>query len=305
MANKHPSVVRAGIEQAALGALLVGAAATAFAPILVRWSELPPTATAFHRMALAIPMMWAWTALSGSPLVQRAHAGSRRDYFMLAIAGVLFALDLICLHWSIMLTSVANAILFLNFQPVFVVLGAWAIFGERFTGVFLAGLATAVAGAGILMSQSASLGPERLLGDGLGILSGVFYAAYILTVARLRSRYDSSAVMTWTCIAAAPILLGATMLMGEPAIPAYPGGWVLLAALAFIGQIVGNGLIVYALAHLPASFSAVSLLSQPVMASLFAWALLAEPLGLPQSVGIAVVLVGIGLSWKGRIPAAE
>lgn len=305
MANEHPSAVGTGIERIALGALLVGAVATAFAPILVRWSELPPTATAFHRMALAIPMMWAWTALSGSPLVQRAHAGSRGDYFMLAVAGVFFALDLVCLHSSIMLTSVANAILFLNFQPVFVVLGAWALFGERCTRLFLFGLTTAVVGAGILMSQSASFGPERLLGDGLGILSGVFYAAYILTVARLRSRYDSSAVMMWTCIAASPILLGATMAMGEPIIPAHLGGWALLAVLAFVGQIVGSGLIVYALAHLPASFSAVSLLSQPVMASLFAWVLLAEPLGLPQSVGIAVVLAGIGLSWKGRALTAR
>jgi drug/metabolite transporter (DMT)-like permease len=72
-----------------------------------------------------------------------------------------------------------------------------------------------------------------------------------------------------------------------------------LAALALISHAAGQGLIAYALAHLPAAFSSVSLLFQPVMAALFAWAVLAEPLAPLQIAGGMVVLLGIYLARRG------
>jgi drug/metabolite transporter (DMT)-like permease len=72
-----------------------------------------------------------------------------------------------------------------------------------------------------------------------------------------------------------------------------------LIALALISHAAGQGLIAYALAHLPAAFSSVSLLFQPVMAALFAWAILAEPLVPLQIAGGIVVLLGIYLARRG------
>ena len=61
----------------------------------------------------------------------------------------------------------------------------------------------------------------------------------------------------------------------------------------------GQGLIAYALAHLPAAFSSVGLLLQPVVAALFAWLLLAEPLAALQVAGGLIVLAGIYLARRG------
>jgi drug/metabolite transporter (DMT)-like permease len=71
-----------------------------------------------------------------------------------------------------------------------------------------------------------------------------------------------------------------------------------LAALALVTQVVGQGLIAYALAHLPTSLSSVSLLIQPVLAAHFAWALLGEPIGLSQLTGGAIVLAGIAIAKR-------
>ena len=49
-------------ERIAILALFVGAVTIAFAPILVRLSELGPSATGFHRFLLAIPLYWAIAA---------------------------------------------------------------------------------------------------------------------------------------------------------------------------------------------------------------------------------------------------
>ena len=76
-------------------------------------------------------------------------------------------------------------------------------------------------------------------------------------------------------------------------------GWLILVGLAWISHARGQGLIAYALAHLPAAFSSVSLLFQPVMAAFFAWLLLAEPLAPLQIAGGVVVLAGIYLARRG------
>ena len=58
-------------------------------------------------------------------------------------------------------------------------------------------------------------------------------------------------------------------------------------------------MITYALADLPAAFSSVGLLLQPVAAALLAWAILGEALGWWQALGGAVVLIGIVLARRG------
>jgi drug/metabolite transporter (DMT)-like permease len=76
-------------------------------------------------------------------------------------------------------------------------------------------------------------------------------------------------------------------------------GWLVVIGLALLTQILGQGLIAYAFAHLPASLSSVSLLIQPVMAALFAWFLFNEAIGFAQLAGGAVVLAGIYMARKG------
>jgi len=83
------------------------------------------------------------------------------------------------------------------------------------------------------------------------------------------------------------------LLSGENLVPATTRGWLVLSGLAFVSHAAGQGLIAYALAHLPAAFGAVSLLWQPVAAALFAFLILDEPLGAWQLAGAALVLSGI------------
>jgi drug/metabolite transporter (DMT)-like permease len=214
------------------------------------------------------------------------------------LAGVFFAGDLACWHWSLLLTTVANSTLFANFTPVFVTLAAWMMFGQTVTRAFLVGLALALAGAGILMGGSVSLGGGHPLGDALGLITAVFYSGYLLTVARLRARLSAARIMAWSSAATAVVLLPLALLAGDRMLPATAGGWALLVLFAFVSQVAGQGLIAHALAHLPASFSSVGLLIQPVAAGLYAWVLLGEALGPVQAAGGAVVLAGIFLAHR-------
>ncbi|MGH7412112.1 MAG: EamA family transporter, partial [Candidatus Methylomirabilis sp.] len=94
-------------------------------------------------------------------------------------------------------------------------------------------------------------------------------------------------------------LLPIALLSGEGLVAFTARGWAVLISLALLSQVAGQGLITYALAHLPAAFSSVGLLLQPAVAAALAWIILDEPVGLWQSLGGAVVLSGIVLARRG------
>ncbi len=274
----------------AIGALLLGATAIGTSALFVKVSETGPVATAFWRVFLALPFLWLWSAIE-----QRAqHSASFAQQRGLMIAtGLFFAGDLAVWHWSIMLTSVANSTLLANLAPIFVALAAWLLFRQQLRRKFLLGLAIAVTGMAMLIGGDFQLQGTELIGDALGVVTAMFYAGYQLTMTRLRARVATSTVMAWSGLVTALVLLPIALLSGEQMLPHSTMGWWKLAGLALISQVAGQSLIAYAMAHLPATFSSVGLLFQPVMATLFAWLILGESVSSLQLAGGIIVLLGI------------
>ena len=284
-------------------ALVVGAIGISFSPILVRLSELGPTATAFHRVFLAAPLLWAvllWSDRQAPPAPARLRP-RRREAWLLVAAGVAFAGDLGIWHWSVQLTSVANATLLANLTPVFVTLAAWLLFGERIRGLFVVGLALALAGTAAMVRASFALEGAQVWGDALGVTTALFYTAYLLLLKRLRRTLSALAIMAWSTAISALCLLPAALVAGEALVAATWSGWAVLVAIAWVSHVGGQGLIAFALAHLPASFSSVALLVQPVSAAALAWLLLGEALGGLQALGAAVVIAGILLARRASL----
>lgn len=286
----------------ALLALFAGAAAIGFAPLFVRLSELGPSATGFHRLFLALPALWIWHGLETAwrrPAAPAPAPVRGTGALGFAAAGLCFAGDLAFWHWSLHLTTVANATLLSNLAPVFVTLAAFLFFDERSSPRFLAGMALALVGSAALMRDSVTVSTDHLLGDALGLISAIFYAGYILVVGRLRLRHPAATIMARSGLVSSAVLLAVAVASGERLIATSVDGWAILIALALFSHVGGQGLIAYALAHLPVAFSSVGLLVQPVVAAVLAWTLLGEALGPWQALGGGIVLVGILLARHG------
>ena len=278
----------------ALPALLAGATCIALPPIFVRIADVGPTASAFWRVALAAPLLWPLL------LATRRTAGPRPSVALLVAAGFAFAGDLAFWHWSIRFTSVANSTLLANLASLFVTLTLWLFWRQRPSALFLVGLATALGGVALLVRASLAFSSTALLGDALGVVTAVFYAGYLLAVKDLRDRGARTLeLMAITTTVTALFLLPVALASGEALLPSSALGWFKLLGLAWISHCAGQGLIAYSLAHLPAAFSSVSLLFQPVMAAAFGWLLLGEALVPLQMLGGAVVLAGIYLARRG------
>jgi drug/metabolite transporter (DMT)-like permease len=285
-------------QRGALVALLAGATGIGFAPILVRWSETGPSATAGFRVLFALPLLWLWARTEAAREHAPLQPTSAGDFLKLSGAGLFFIADLSLWHWSLQFTSVANSTLLANFAPIFVTIGARLFFREELRSGFLVGMSLALAGALMLVIESLELSRKHLLGDILAVIAAVSYAGYLLMVKRLRRRFSTATIMTWSGLVSCPGFFIVASISGDRLLSSTAMGWMVLIALALVCHVGGQTLIAYGLGHLPAAFSSVGLLWQPVVAALLAWVALHEPLSPLQVAGGFVVLAGIGLSGR-------
>ena len=295
----------ASSSRPALALLILGAVLISFSGIFVKVSELGPQATGFYRLLFAFPVFWLWqrwSARDGRGDADRPR--SQGDFWLLVLPGLLLAGDFIAWHWGIRLTNVANPTLFGNTAPIWVTLALWLIWGKRFRPGFLVGMALAIAGIALILGASFETGRNDLIGDLLGIVTGMFYGAYMLALKASRRRFSTAAIMTWGAAAGALLILGVALAAGESLVIPSWHGLLLLVALSLVSQVGGTSMISWSFAHLPAAFSAVTLLMNPMLTAIFAWVLLDEALGLGQVAAGLLVLGGILVAWY-YSPAAD
>ena len=264
-------------------ALLGGNAALALGPWLVRLTDTGPVAAAFWRLLLPIPLfaVLAWRERLGARLSGPALA-------LLVIGGVAFALDLASWHVGIERTRLGNATLFGNSGSI--ILMVVGILALRRWPTLAEGLAilAALAGAAILFGQSLEISVRTLRGDLFCLLAGVFYAGYLLPAHRVRRTIGQWSVLLVVCLSAAPVVLGIALALGEPVLPG-DAGFGPVVALALSSQVVGQGLLVFALKHFPPLIIGMVLLTQPALAALTGWLAFGETLAPLDILGMALI----------------
>jgi drug/metabolite transporter (DMT)-like permease len=281
----------------ALSALVLGGICLGCSPILVRVSELGPIATAFWRSALAlIPLVVAFGATRDS--ATRVLPRRWSDHAVAALPGVLLAGDLITWHISIHLTSVTNSTLLANMAPVVVTLVTWVFLRRPPSRAFVTGLVLSIAGVFVLNSGASRTG-SHWRGDAVALGAACFYAGYFVLLARARRVFSTGVVMLWSTIAAAICILPVALIFEPAFVPTLLAGWAVVLALGWIVHAGGQGLVAFSMAWLPATFSSLTLLIQPVVAAVLAWLFLGEPLTLAQAAGGSIVIAGILLARRG------
>lgn len=284
-----------------LAALAVAIVAISTGAILVRLSEAPATVAAFYRVLFTtLPLLpvavWRYRS-------EFRRIGSR-DLLGATAAGAALAVHFAAWFESLELTSVAASVTLVQSQPLFVTAGAWLLLRERLTRRSLAGILLAVAGmaamsVGDLLGESL-VGSEATLGNGLAVVGAVMAAGYVLAGRSLRQRVPLVPYVVVVYSVCALCLLAITLLQGGPLAGYPPREWLIFAGLAVGPGLLGHTVINWTLAHLESSVVSVSLLGEPVGATLLALAVLGEsPDALTVSGGV-VVLAGICLTARER-----
>jgi len=291
-----------------LAAVIAGALLIALAPVLAVLSTRGENGVgtwdaAFWRVAIGSVALSVLFAVQRKSIAPR-RADFRNGHAWIWLPGLAFAGDFWAWHWSFENTSVANSSLLCNTATLFVALYSWLVWKERISAAFVAGAVLAAGGMATLVLSSthraSPVGGNPLLGDGLALLTAVFYAVYQLSMKRFRSEHSAPVLLFWASLVASIVLLPLALIHEAPFFPKSVQMWLPLLGLGIVSHFCGQGLISWGIAGVPASLGSVLLLVQPVGSALLAVPILGQALVPWQIVGAAACLVGLFLAVKGR-----
>ncbi|MEH1814394.1 MAG: EamA family transporter [Nostoc sp.] len=296
--------------------------------------EIGANAVVFHRSWIATVVFGLWNGLEAFRYQQSIEGGRRQEVDSAALASprasgsitsplldnqsieqkpftsqevwLLLAMGtsagtyLLLWAWSLSQTSVANVALLSNLNSLFVALAGYLLFGRRFDNRFVIGLVIALGGAIAFELNKVQFASDQILGDALALLTAVFMAACMLLIERLRTRFSTATIMLWRCGVTTMFLLPVLPFLENRLFPYSWTGWFFIIFQALFCQVLGQGLLAYSLSRISSGVVAVTLLLEPVLASIFAWFIFAEQVGLFDWATFAVVLAGIYLAQSSQ-----
>lgn len=273
-----------------LAGLAFGVLAMSTGAIFARLADAPAFAIAFWRCALA--------ALVFLPLALprlRAELASlaRREFLLLLLAGLCLALHFAAWISSLEYTTVAASTLLVNTGPIWVgllspVLGQGSIGkGMRWS------IAAAFAGSAIVAWGDLALESDALFGDGLALLGALAGSLYLLVGRRLRPVLSLPSYALLVYGSAALALLALSLASSTPLGGFEAPTWGWLVACALVPQVLGHTAANWALRWATAPLVAISLLGEPLAATLLALAVLGEAPPSQALLGAPLILLGI------------
>ena len=281
-------------------ALLGGIICIAWSAIFVRWTDIPGPASAFYRMLIPAVVLLPTFAFD-----RRRESLGIPTLGLIAFGGLFFALDLALYNTSILRTSAANATLLGNNTPIFVGLLTWLVLRRPPARSFWIGLLMAIAGAVVILWADLKHHAQIGIGDLMALAASACFAVYLMVTEKLRNSTSTLAFLRMAMISSTLALLLINLAMGISLhMPHGRTLWAVLG-LGLISQLGGYIFLTYALGHLPATITSISLLTQGPLTAVMAAVLLGEPISLYQIVGGILVLAGVGLAHRQRHPEDE
>lgn len=270
---------------------LAGSIILSAGPLLVRLADVGALQSAFWRVGLAVVPLLLLARLTARP----APAGDTRKpthagWFV--AAGFFFSADLAVWHLGIERTTLANSALFANSASFMYPLWGYVVARSWPSRRAAAALLLAAVGITLLMGLSADVSPRNLAGDLLCLLAAVFYTGYLVGMDHARGSTSALATLARATLVSAIMLLPVALLAPGAF---WPTDWTPLVLLALGSQVIGQGMIIFALPHIPPVAAGLGLLVQPLFAASFGWVWFGERLSLLEAAGMVAILVALVL----------
>ena len=254
--------------------------------ILVKVSALSPVNTGFYRVLFSLPLLF--------PLAYR-HLNQlhKKDILILLLAGIFLAGDISLWNLSFHYTSVANANLLTNLTPFTVIPFSCFLFKERIPRYFLPGAVITLIGVFVLISGKADPSGSNHFGDLLSLCASFFYAGFLLISYCLRNRISSSVIMFVSGFGSAATLFFTANLVEGFQVPHGIEQLLPLLGLTLFLQVIGHNLLAHCQGKVNVNLSSVICLSQPAIASVYAFFIFSETMTAIEILGILIIISGI------------
>lgn len=272
-------------------AIVVSIVAVSTASIIIKMSSSPPIAIAAYRMIFASLILFPIFLFDGG--IEHLRIAGRRVVLTLLAVGVVLAVHFASWISSLSFTSVASSVIFVHVDPVLVAAVSHFILGERISPRRVFGILLAFSGAIVIAVGDLSIGKLNLYGDILSLIGALMLGIYILSGRRIRQSLDLVSYVTPIYITSAVVLSVGGLLTGTPMAPYPLKEYLLFLALAVVPMIFGHTIYNWALRYVEAPVVSISLLGEPIGASLLASLVLGEIPTPITLIGGLITLLGI------------
>lgn len=277
-------------------ALSSGLAAGVAGPIVIREAQIagmPSLLLIFSRLTLASLLM--------TPFILRRHPNTlkqieRNDWRMLTLAGIFFALNLICLFYAIEYTSLLVTGVLRRTSPLWIVgLEIWLL-KARFSKALWPGLLLMLLGSiavGFDPAQVSDIGSNPPLGAAVA-LAGAFVMGVYMLIGRAMSSKMPSLVYSWIVFAIAAVVVGVVQVVTGASWGVFSAEsifWVL--AVTVITQFFGHIPLNIALKYFPATILSLLMQIAIVIAAVYGLFVYGEVPSLLQIIGSCAILVAV------------
>jgi len=275
-----------------LASLVIGAVMISFSGVWVKVSHVTPTVSAFYRV------FFGGIILLSAALFRREmiwHGG--RQLLLSLTCGLLFAVDLVFYHYSVIYVGPGLGTILPNFQVFILAITGIFFFGEKVRLLFLISIPLAVIGLFLIVGIDwGQLDRLNKIGVYFGLGAAVCYAAFLLSLRKLQSDQAGLSffyVLTVVSLSAS-IFLGLDIFRNGDTfnIPDLQSFFALMA-LGLFSQTIGWMLIANALPAILASVSGFILLLQPALAFVWDVLIFQRPTSLTNWAGVFIVLFAI------------
>jgi len=212
------------------------------------------------------------------------------------LSGLFLALHFAAWISSLSYTSIANSVVLVNTNPLWVGLLAPFISGERLKTASVAGIIISVIGAAIIGAGDYAAGENALFGDFLALIGGICAAFYLLIGRNLRRKLSLTAYIM-VCYGSAAVFLWIAVLSLGMQITGYSTSTVAsFFGLAIVSQLIGHTCFNWALRWFTPGLVAVTLLGEPIGSTILAYVIFNEKLTLLKLAGGGLILAAIYIS---------
>ena len=267
--------------------------AVSWGAILVRFCGAPPLVIAFYRLAIATVILLPFAVVSS---LRTSDPPAGRTLALAALSGLLLALHFGAWISSLSYTSVASSVVLVSTQPLFSALLSGSLLGEKAPSRLYLGVALALAGTAVIARGDLALSAGRIQGDLLALAGAAAASGYYIIGRRVREEMPFFPYLTlvYGCSA---LLLGAAAVASGASVLRIPRNDYLWYFLMAAGPtVVGHGCFNWAVRRLRVFYVNLAAFGEPVLATIYAFLLLGEPLGASLCGGAVLVFAGILLA---------
>jgi drug/metabolite transporter (DMT)-like permease len=269
----------------------VAITAISFASIFIRWSDAPPVVIAAYRMLFAALILLPFVLMRRNR--EEIVSLERRHWWVILGIGMVLALHFLAFNAALQETTVTSATILVTCHPIIVGVLGYVYLKERPRH---SGAGIAVGLIGVAVISSADLSGGAIYGDLLALVGMLAAAVYLLGGRVLRRSVGVITYVFLLYITAAAVLFLVALAANSPLWPYPLEEFAIFFALAIVSTIFGHTILNWSLRYLPAAFVSVSMLGEPVGASVLAFLLLSETPSIGVALGGAMVLAGILLT---------